>query len=192
MNMDSLTGNQYLIRKKFFKILGADFFVYDSAGHPLMFAHLKAFKLREDITLYTDETKTQPVIQIKARNIVDFSAAYDFYDAQTQRKLGAVKRKGWKSILRDEWIIMDIFDNEIGVLREDSGWLAFVRRFITNLIPETFHVTMQGRQIATYKNNFNPFIRKVHLTIHQQTAEYTTGFAIAMGILLCAIEGKQR
>jgi len=186
------SDRQYLIKKKFLKLFGSDFKVYDGSGQQILFAHLKAFKLKEDITLFRDESKAEPVIRVKARNIIDFSAAYDFYDARTERKLGAVKRKGWKSIIRDEWVVMDQNDAEIGRLQEDTGLLAFVRRFLTNLIPQTFHMYVNGSTVATYKNNFNPFLSKVQVSLAQDHPVFNAEFAIAMGILLCAIEGKQR
>lgn len=191
MASNIITGNKFLIKKKFFKLLGSDFKVYDASEQLILFAHLKAFKLKEDITIYRDEAKTVPVIRIKARSIIDFSAAYDFYDAVTQQKIGAAKRKGWKSIIRDEWIIMDAQDAEIGTLQEDSGMMALLRRFVTNLIPQVFHVLIGGKTVVTYKNNFNPVLQRVHISIDQEHPAFSAEFAIAMGILLCAIEGKQ-
>ncbi|MFN6037707.1 MAG: hypothetical protein ACK452_04515 [Bacteroidota bacterium] len=187
----SITGNSFLIQKKFLKLLGSDFRIYDSNKVEILFAHLKAFKLKEDITLYTDETKTTPVVNIKARSVIDFSAAYDFYDAVTGQKIGAAKRKGFKSIIKDEWVLMSPDnDEEIGVIEEDSMLMALLRRFITNLIPQKFQVKIGQEEVARYENNFNPFISKVSVHI-SHPEKYNPLFALSMGILLCAIEGKQ-
>lgn len=186
----SITGNSFLIRKKILKLFGSDFRVFDAQSKEILFAHLKAFKLKEDITLYTDESKTEGVINIKARSIIDFSAAYDFYDMKSGQKIGAAKRKGFKSILRDEWIILGPNDEELGLLQEDSGLMAFLRRFVTALIPQKFQVTIGGETVCRYENNFNPFVSKVTVNI-SNPAKYSPLFAIAMGVLLCAIEGKQ-
>jgi hypothetical protein len=178
----SITGNSFLIQKKFLKLLGSDFRIYDSNKVEILFAHLKAFKLKEDITLYTDETKTTPVVNIKARSVIDFSAAYDFYDAVTGQKIGAAK---------DEWVLMSPDnDEEIGVIEEDSMLMALLRRFITNLIPQKFQVKIGQEEVARYENNFNPFISKVSVHI-SHPEKYNPLFALSMGILLCAIEGKQ-
>ena len=188
----NLTGNSFLIQKKFLKLLGSDFRIYDANKQEILFAHLKAFKLKEDITLYTDESKTTPVINIKARSVIDFSAAYDFFDMSTGKKIGAAKRKGFKSILKDEWILMGAdSDEEIGLIQEDSMLMAVLRRFVTALIPQKFHVSIGGEQVARYENNFNPFISKVSVHI-SNTEKYNPMFALGMGVLLCAIEGKQR
>ena len=59
-------------------------------------------------------------LSIKARNVVDFSASYDVIDSKTGNKLGALRRKGWASILRDSWEVLDADDVVIGKIEEDS------------------------------------------------------------------------
>ncbi|MBC7862726.1 MAG: hypothetical protein IAF38_07100 [Bacteroidia bacterium] len=184
-------GTSFLIKKKFLKLLGSDFRVENAQGKDILFAHLKAFKWKEDITLYTDETKTEGIINIKARTILDFSSAYDFVDLKTNQKIGAAKRKGFKSILQDEWLIMDANDKEIGKVQEDSFLLAMVRRILTALVPQKFEITVNGKNVGQYKNNFNPFLSKVAITLKEPDENFSASFAIALGILICAIEGKQ-
>src|SRR5690349_19157229 len=97
---------EYTIRRKVFTLLGAKFHIYDPQGKLVGFSQQKAFKLKEDIRVYADEAKTDERLIILARQIVDFGAAYDVIDAKTQQKVGALKRKGWTSIVRDSWIVM--------------------------------------------------------------------------------------
>ncbi|MBN1521063.1 MAG: hypothetical protein JW928_00910, partial [Candidatus Aureabacteria bacterium] len=153
--------NTFLIRKKIFKILGAAFHVYDEAGNILFYSKQKAFKLKEDIRLYEGDQMVEELLLIQARQVIDFSAAYDVIDSKTNEKVGALKRKGLKSILKDEWIIMDNVDREIGFIKEDSMGLALIRRFLSNLVPQTYNAEINGRQVAIYKQNFNPFVLKI-------------------------------
>ena len=156
-----------------------------------LFANQKAFRIREDIRLYTDEGMGTEALSIQTRSIIDWSAAYDVYDPATGLKLGALKRKGWKSMLKDEWIVMDAEDREIGVIREDSLVLALVRRFLTNLIPQQYHLEIGGAMACTYKQNFNPFTMKMTVDFSaDHTRSLDRRLGIAAGVLLCAIEGK--
>jgi hypothetical protein len=192
MQMDSYGYDQYLVRRKLLSLFGAKFHIFSNDGKLLFFSHMKAFKLKEDIRLYTDESMTRELLCIRARQILDFSAAYDIVDSVTQEKVGALKRKGWKSLLKDEWIIMDPHDVEIGLIKEDSGVLALVRRFLTNLIPQKYSVQTHGNTVGTYKQNFNPFVMKITVDFTMdadKTLDRRLG--IAGAILLCAIEGKQ-
>ncbi|MBE0664214.1 MAG: hypothetical protein E4H23_08195 [Chrysiogenales bacterium] len=184
--------NQYLVRRKVFTIAGAKFHVFDPAGNLVFFSKMKAFKLREDIRLYHDESMNRELLLIKARQIIDFSAAYDVFDAATREKVGVFKRKGLKSILRDEWFIMDAGDHEIGVIREDSLLKSLLRRFLTNLIPQTYHAEIQGTTVCIYKQNFNPFVLKLNVDFSMDTRSlFDRRLGIAGAILLGAIEGRQ-
>ena len=186
---------QYIIRKKVFKLLGAAFHVYDTAGNVVMYSKQKAFKLREDIRLYTGEDMQTELLTIQARQIMDFGAAYDVVESRSRAKVGALKRKGLKSMLRDEWVVMDAFDREIGLIQEDSTALALVRRFIdaaAMFLPQKFHVEIGGQPVATFQQNMNPFVRKltVDFSLDPQ-GRLDRRLGLAAACLLSAIEGRQ-
>jgi|LQYC01.1.fsa_nt_gi hypothetical protein len=182
----------YLVRRKFFKLFGAAFHIYDPSGKVAFYSKQKAFKLKEDIRLYTGEDMRTEILSIQARQVIDFSAAYDVIDSSTSMKVGALKRKGMKSFLKDEWIIMDAEDREIGLIQEDSLLLALIRRFLTNLIPQNYHGVVKGEQVCLFKQNFNPFIMKINLDYSMDAKGLLDRrLGIAGAVLLCAIEGKQ-
>lgn len=183
--------NHYLLKRQIFALTGK-FRFYEPSGRLVMFSEQKMFKLREDIRVYSDESKTQEVLMIKARQIMDFSAAFDVVDGATSQKLGALRRKGLKSILRDEWEILDAGDNVIGSLFEDSMGLALVRRFLTGLIPQNYDITIGTIRVADLKQNFNPFSYQLNMDFSMDiTHQMDRRIGIAAGILLAAIEGRQ-
>jgi uncharacterized protein YxjI len=184
--------NRYLVRRKVLTLAGAKFHIFDPDGHLLFFSRMKAFTLREDIRLYRDESMNEELLLIQARQIIDFSAAYDVIDSRSKEKIGAFKRQGLRSLLRDSWIIMDAGDREIGAVREDSLLKALLRRGAANLIPQTFHVEMQGATVCTYRQNFNPFVLKLNVDFSADTRSlFDRRLGIAGAILLGAIEGRQ-
>jgi len=136
---DNFSHKKYLVRRKILKLFGAAFHIYDSNGNVVFYSKMKAFKLKEDIRLYTGEDMQEEVLTIKARKILDFSSAYDVVDTTTNEKVGVLKRKGLKSILKDEWIFMDAADRDIGLIKEDRMLLALFRRFLTSLVPHTYN-----------------------------------------------------
>ena len=157
----------------------------------VLFASQKAFKLKEDIRLYGDKGKAEELLVIKARSIIDFSAAYDVEDPTSGQKLGAFKRKGWRSLLRDEWIVMDASDQEIGFLKEDNAMIATLRRLFISLIPHNYHCEVNGAYACTYKQNFNPFVYKLNIEFPEVSSSFDKRMALAGAVLLSAIEGKQ-
>jgi uncharacterized protein YxjI len=182
----------YLVRRKVLALFSPKFHIYDPDGNLVFFSKQKAFRLKEDIRLYTDEDMHTEDLVIKARQIIDFSAAYDVIDPATNAKVGALKRKGFSSILRDQWIIMDAEDRDIGSISEDSAGLAAVRRFLTNLLPQTFHGTIDGAHVCTFRQHFNPFVLKMTLDFSPDASGLLDRrLGIAAAVLLAAIEGRQ-
>src|SRR5688572_26121363 len=160
-----------MIRRKVFKLFGGAYHIYDPSGNVVLYSKMKAFKLKEDIRLYTGEDMRQEIVSIQARQILDFNAAYDVIDSATGQKLGAMRRKGWSSLIQDEWHILNAYDQQVGLVKEDSTALALVRRFLTNLIPQNYHVELAGRPVAILKQHFNPFIFKMTVDFTLDTGQ---------------------
>jgi uncharacterized protein YxjI len=193
MSQNVFNHTEYLIRRKVLKIFGGAFHIYDGTGALAFYSEIKAFKLKEDIRLYTGEDMSKEVLTITARQVIDFSAEYDVVDPTTREKIGVLKRKGLKSILKDEWILMDRTEQEIGFIKEDSAWLALVRRLLTNLVPQKYHGEINGRPVFTFKQHFNPFVQKVSLDFSPDTNRLLDRrLGIAAALLLCAVEGRQQ
>jgi len=182
----------YLLKRQAIALTGK-FRVYDPMGNLVLFSEQKMFRLREDIRVYSDENKSQEVLSIKARQILDFSAAYDVVDTALNQKVGVLRRKGLRSLLRDEWEVLDAKDNRIGNLFEDSIGLALLRRFVLgSWLPQNYDLTVGGTRVADLKQNFHLFRYELNLDFSMDIShQLDRRVGIAAGILLAAIEGKQ-
>lgn len=191
---DPFGDQHYLARKKVFSFLGQKFHIYDSQGNLALFVKQAAFRLKEDIRVYSDESMSSELLVIAARRVLDISASYDVTDARTKQKVGVLKRKGLKSILKDEWIIMDPNDREIGLITEDSALMAMLRRFLSNLIPQNYDAIVNGQRVADFRQAFNPFIFKMHVdfSMDSQGQALDRRLGLAAVVLLLAVEGRQR
>ncbi len=184
--------NQYLLQRQVFALTGK-FRVYDPAGNLVLFSEQKMFRLREDIRVYSDESKTQELLTVKARQIIDFSAAYDVMDTATGEKVGVLRRKGWRSLLRDEWEVLDASDQVRGLLFEDSVGLALLRRFLVgSLLPQNYDITFGETRVADLRQRFNLFRYELDLDFSMDVSRMLDRrLGIAAGILLATVEGKQ-
>jgi uncharacterized protein YxjI len=182
----------YLLKRQALAMTGK-FRFYDPNGQLVLFSEQKMFKLREDIRVYSDETKSQEVLSIKARQIVDFSAAYDVVDATTNQHVGTLRRKGLRSMLRDEWEVLDTDGNVVGLLFEDSMGLAMLRRLLLgSLLPQNYDISMGETRVADLKQRFNLFRYELDLDFTMDTANMLDRrLGLAAGILLAAVEGRQ-
>lgn len=182
----------YLLKRQALALTGK-FRFYDPSGNLVMFSEQKMFKLREDIRVYSDESKTTEVLSIKARQIIDFSAAYDVVDTALNQKVGTLRRKGWSSMLRDEWQVLDANDNQVGVMFEDSMGMALLRRFLLgSWLPQNYDITLAETRVADLKQNFNLFRYELNLDFTMDPSQrLDRRIGIAAGILLAAVEGRQ-
>ena len=126
-----------------FKILAiaAQIYVRDSAGHIIAYVKQKAFKLKEDVTVFGDEAQTRPLYRIRADRVIDIAAQYQIEDT-SGAELGTVKRRGMRSLWRahyevhrggqpvmtiqeeNPWVkVADGFFREIPILNLLSGYL---------------------------------------------------------------------
>ena len=182
----------YLLRRQAIALTGK-FRFYDPAGRLVMFSEQKMFRLKEDIRIYGDESKTQEVLSIQARQIMDFSAAYDVVDTEMNQKVGALRRKGWSSLVRDEWDVLDSSDNVIAKLFEDSIGLALLRRLLLgSWLPQNYDIAMGETRVADLKQRFNLFRYEMDLDFSMDpSSRLDRRIGIAAAVLLATIEGKQ-
>jgi uncharacterized protein YxjI len=193
--LDQFRHNTYLVRQKILKIFGAAFHIYDADGNVAFYSKQKAFKLKEDIRVYTGEDMRTELLTIKAQSVLDFGATYHVHDPQQGGvHIGSLRRKGLKSMIRDEWVFLNAAEQEIGLIQEDSTAMALIRRFLPmgHFVPQEYNGDLGGAPVCRFKRNFNPFVNKVTLDYSMdQQGHLDRRLGIAAAILLVAIEGKQ-
>lgn len=98
-----------------------------STGQLMAFVEQKRMALKEEVTFYTDSTRTRPVFKFKARAVMDLNAGYDVTDEQGQ-PLGFFRKDFGASLLRSTFHIEG--PGFTGMGQERSQAVATVRRFM--------------------------------------------------------------
>ena len=93
-----------------FKLLAfaPQFYVHDSNGAAVAYVKQKLFKFKESVTVYTNENQSAVRFQIQADRVIDFSARYNFTDAQGA-PLGCIRQRGLRSLYKASF---DVIDND--------------------------------------------------------------------------------
>ncbi len=184
--------SNYLLKRQVFALTGKLRF-FDPQGQQVLYVEQKMFRLKEDIRVYSDDQKSQEVLVIKARHFADWAAAYDVLDAATGAKVGVLRRKGWSSMVRDEWEVLDVNDQPFGVLIEDSLGRALLRRFLLgSLMPQDYDLLIGGTRVADLRQKFSFFGYEMIVDFSMDpTNRLDRRLGIAGAILLAIIEGKQ-
>jgi hypothetical protein len=208
--MDYTKLKKLEFRRKFLKIVGAEIFIDDPATETEVgYIKMKAWKLREDIRIYTSRAMEREIAQIHARQIIDFGATYDVTDSATGQVAFALRRKGLKSALvRDHWDIQDEGGNVIGSVQETSGTLALIRRWIElvpygDLLGLLFAFIVQTYEIRTKQadgsealagtivHRKNPFVVKMSLDTSLAQAPVQPLIPLAATAMLSIIDAAK-
>lgn len=110
-----------------FKILAlaSQIYVRDANGNLTGYVKQKLMKLKEDINVFADEGQTQLRFNIKADRVIDFSAKYNFTDANGNF-LGSIKRQGMRSIFKANYQICDASEQQVMEINEENGWVKVI------------------------------------------------------------------
>lgn len=101
----------------------------EALGEQICFVEQKRFKFKEDIRFYVDDSKTQELARILARQRFDPRATYDVTD-ETRTKIGEIQKVFGKSLLRSTYRINDASGTELATVTEKNMWVALFRRAV--------------------------------------------------------------
>jgi hypothetical protein len=109
-----------------------DFNACDANGRTVAYVKQKLFKLKEDISVFTDESQATLNYRIKADRWIDFSAAYSITN-QEGAELGKVARKGWRSIWKAEYFLIDQNERPQYKIQEENGWIKVLDGLLSEI-----------------------------------------------------------
>lgn len=109
--------------------LANDFTATDANENSFAYVKQKLFKLKEDITIYSNDSKSQVNYKIKADKWIDFSTAYSITDKEG-KEIGKVARKGWASIWKAKYELIDQHQQLQYHIREENAWIKVADSFL--------------------------------------------------------------
>ncbi|MEV6366491.1 hypothetical protein FXF53_12855 [Micromonospora sp. WP24] len=158
-----------------------------SEGQLLAFAQQKRLAFKEQVTLYTDDSKQQPVLGFKARQALDLGATYDVTDA-TGNPVGLFRKNFAQSLLRSTWHV-----EQAGLPpvtgQERSLPVALLRRFVDSLswLPYHFDFIADGQPVFSVVKKWGLRDRYV---VEIQHPQIDRRLVIAMAIALDALQAR--
>lgn len=153
---------RYTIKRPVFSLLGRTFRIYDPAGNQVLFVRHKVFSLKDNWSIFTDDSMTVPLVTVGARKAFGLQIVTDVQDAKTGETVGVLRSQGLKSLFRDTWDVLGPGEQPIGVFQEDSN--ALLRRFFPLLLGK-WHMEINGREVAKVSQVFRFFVKEFTLDI---------------------------
>lgn len=113
--------------------LANDFTATDAKGQTIAYVRQKMFKLKEDIIIFDNENKTKENFRIRADKWIDFSTAYSITDSTTNKELGKVARKGWRSIWKASYELIDQNQKLQYRIKEENAWVKVMDGIVSEI-----------------------------------------------------------
>ena len=155
-----------------------------SPGELLGLAEQKKMALREQVTFWSDDTRSRQVFGFRARKVVDLGSGYDIVDEAGQQ-IGFFRKDFGASLLRSTFHVEG--PGFAGTGQERSQLVALVRRFSDfDFLPIHFdYVDAQGQRLlsverrATLRDSYT-----VHVPDPRVDFRVAAAVAVAMDVLM--------
>jgi uncharacterized protein YxjI len=125
--VDPNQHDRFILRQRIRPVVNQYEFSLEEGGEPFCFVEQARFKFKEDIRFYTDESKTQELMRIKARQRFDPRARYDV-TLPDGSKVGEIQKVFGKSLLRSTYEVHT--SNGTITAQERSVMVALFRRLV--------------------------------------------------------------
>lgn len=115
-----------------FKIttLSSDFNITDKNGNYVAYVRQKMFKLKEDVIIFNDETRSRELFRIQANQWIDFNASYSITDLENGKIFGRLARQGMRSLWKSHYDVLDENSALKYQISEDNAWVKVLDGFI--------------------------------------------------------------
>lgn len=158
-----------------------------SEGELLAFAQQKRMAFKEQVTLYSDDSRQQPLLGFKARSVMDLGATYDVTDA-AGTPIGLFRKDFKASLLRSTW---HLEQPGVGAAtgEERNPVVAILRRFSDSLswLPYHFDFTIDGQPAFSVDKQWGLVDRYVVEVPHPRLDRR---LVIAMAVGLDALQAR--
>ena len=151
-----------------------------SEGRIVAFAQQKRLAFKEQVTFYTDESKSQAVFSFKARQAIDLAAVYDVLDSDGVA-LGTFQKDFKASLLRSSFHFVGPGMDSYG--QERNALVGILRRFVD--LPFVFHFDFvskaTGQKVMTSEKKFG-LRDKYTIEVPDTTLDFRLAAAMAVGL----------
>ena len=151
-----------------------------SVGRLMAVAQQKRMALKEQVTFFADEGRSQPVFSFAARQVMDLGAGYDVRDAEGV-PLGMFRKDFGQSLLRSTFHLSGPGLEATG--RERNQVVALLRRFVD--FPFAFHFDFvdqaTGQPVMSSERQMT-LRDRYQVTVQDPRLDFRLAAAMAVGL----------
>jgi hypothetical protein len=161
----------------------------DEAGAPVAFVRQKKLAIREDLRFFADESESEELFRVKARQVVDVGGRYDVTTPAGER-IGVLQRRFAQTLLRTTWAILDADESSLAEVTESSTARAIFRRVVDVPLLYHFSIVVDGRQVGEVRRVFTLRDRYVMTLGGDIDRRLDRRLAVALLVVLDALQAR--
>jgi hypothetical protein len=165
-------------------------------GQPIAFVRQKKLSIREDIRFFADESETEELFRLKARQVFDVRGRYDVTTREGER-VGTLEKVLGISLLRSTWRIYGANEQQVALAQEKSIHVALFRRLIDfvpygEFAPIVFQFTIliDGREVGGLRRPLGVRDRYTLTLSGDPDRRLDRRVAVALAIALDALQSR--
>jgi hypothetical protein len=164
----------------------------DEAGAPVAFVRQKKLAIREDLRFFADESESEELFRVKARQVVDVGGRYDVTTPAGER-IGVLQRRFAQTLFRTTWAILDADEGPVADVTESSMARGILRRVAEIFdVPILYHfsILVEGRQVGEVRRILTLRDRYVMTLGGDIDRRIDRRMAVALLVVLDALQGR--
>jgi hypothetical protein len=165
-------------------------------GQPVAFVRQKKLSIREDIRFLADESETEELFRLKARQVFDVRGRYDVTTPDGER-IGTLEKVFGISLLRSTWRVYGADEQQVALAQEKRIHVALFRRLIDfvpygELAPVVFQFTIliDGREVGELRRPLGIRDRYILTLNGDPDRRLDRRVAVALAIALDALQSR--
>jgi hypothetical protein len=164
----------------------------NEAGAPIAFVRQKKLAIREDLRFFADESESEELFRVKARQVVDVGGRYDV-TTPAGELIGVLQRRFAQTLLRTTWAILDADEGALAEVTESSMARGILRRVADIFdVPILYHfsILVEGRQVGEVRRILTLRDRYVMTLGGDIDRRIDRRLAVALLVVLDALQGR--
>jgi hypothetical protein len=161
-------------------------------GLPVAFVRQKRMAIKEDIRFFADESESEELLRVKARQVVDVGGRYDV-TTPAGEVIGVLQRRFAQTLLRTTWAILSPDETPVAEVTESSTKRAVLRRVLEMVdVPLLYHFTIvvEGRPVGEVRRVLSLRDRYVMTLGGDFDRRIDRRLAVALLVVLDALQAR--
>lgn len=189
-NPSHIDGDEFVVRQKLFS-LGKKYFVKDRERRLIAYCEKESF-FKGGLKVYGDQSKEEELFSIKQKSLTKFTGLFEVSDTD-EEVIGYLRREGIRSLVKDEWSILDPDHKKIGSAKSDYLLKDIARMKYLKKIPYRYELYHHGEKIGIYKQRLTLLGRSYKLQVKDaQEQKMDRRLLFSLSICLDSVEEKYR